>query len=107
MTYSEAELEAACERLTEPDRLREAQRRVADIAPRLQLILGRALHEAGWVGGEQEKQVRSAAAVPDEDERVSMVRTMLAEEARIGMLVGVAVGWELARELDIDTERGD
>jgi hypothetical protein len=24
---------------------------------------------------------------------------MLAEEARMGMLVGVAVGWELAREL--------
>jgi hypothetical protein len=28
------------------------------------------------------------------------VRTLLAEETRIGMLVGVAVGWELARELD-------
>jgi len=28
------------------------------------------------------------------------VRTLLAEETRLGMLVGVAVGWELARELD-------
>ena len=102
MTFSDAELEAACARLTEPDRLRDAQRRVADIAPQLQLILGRALQEAGWVGGEQEKQVRSAAAATNEDERVTAVRTMLAEEARIGMLVGVAVGWELARELEID-----
>ena len=107
MTFTEAELEAACARLTEPDRLRDAQRRVAEMAPRLQLILGRALHEAGWVGGEQEKQVRSAAATPDEEQRVTAVRTMLAEEARIGMLVGVAVGWELARELEIDTEKGD
>ena len=107
MTFSEAEIEAACARLTEPDRLRDAQRRVADIAPQLQVILGRALHEAGWVGGEQEKQVRSVAATPDEDERVTAVRTMLAEEARIGMLVGVAVGWELARELEIETDGGD
>ena len=107
MTFSEAELEAACARLTEPDRLRDAQQRVAGIAPQLQHILGRALLEAGWVGGEQEKQVVSAAATPDQGERVSAVRTMLAEEARIGMLVGVAVGWELARELEIDTENGD
>ena len=107
MTYSQAELEAACARLTQPDRFREAQQRVAGIAPQLQLILGRALVEAGWVGGEQEKQVRNATSPADEDERASAVRTMLAEEARIGMLVGVAVGWELARELEIDRENGD
>ena len=28
------------------------------------------------------------------------MRTLLAEETRMGMLVGVAVGWELARELE-------
>jgi hypothetical protein len=27
------------------------------------------------------------------------VRTLLAEEARMGMMVGVAVGWALAEEL--------
>lgn len=107
MTFSEAELEAACARLTEPDRLRDAQRRVADVAPQLQRILNVALHESGWLGGEQEKQVRGAAATPDDDQRVTAIRTMLAEEARIGMLVGVAVGWELARELEIDSEKGD
>ena len=31
-------------------------------------------------------------------------RTLLAEETRMGMLVGVAVGWELARELEIDSD---
>jgi hypothetical protein len=28
------------------------------------------------------------------------VRTLLAEETRLGMLVGVAIGFELARELE-------
>ena len=33
------------------------------------------------------------------DERLTAVRTLLAEEARMGMMVGVAVGWALAEEL--------
>ena len=37
-----------------------------------------------------------AATTPDDDERLRAVRTLLAEETRMGMLVGVAVGWELA-----------
>jgi len=32
------------------------------------------------------------------------VRTLLAEETRLGMLIGVAVGWELARELEMNDE---
>ena len=39
------------------------------------------------------------AALEDPEERLTHFRTLLAEEARMGMLVGVAVGWELAREL--------
>jgi hypothetical protein len=31
------------------------------------------------------------------------VRTLLAEEARMGMMVGVAVGWALAEELSETT----
>ena len=38
-------------------------------------------------------------------ERLVAVRTLLAEEARMGMLVGVAVGWELARELELEPPR--
>jgi hypothetical protein len=37
--------------------------------------------------------------------REQRLETLLAEETRMGMLVGVAVGWELARELD--SEPGD
>jgi hypothetical protein len=35
----------------------------------------------------------------DPQERLRAVRTLLAEETRLGMLVGVAVGFELSREL--------
>jgi len=105
--FSDAELDAALEALSEPDRFREAEQRVARVAPQLQRILNRALHEGGWFGEAHESQVREAAGTADEGERVTAVRTLLAEETRIGMLVGVAVGWELARELELNTEKGD
>ena len=34
------------------------------------------------------------------------MRTLLAEETRMGMLIGVAVGWELARELETTNDDG-
>jgi len=105
--FSDAELDAALEALSEPDRFREAERRVARVAPQLQRILNRALHEGGWFGEAQESQVREAATKAEEGERLTAVRTLLAEETRIGMLVGVAVGGELARELELNTEKGD
>ena len=40
-----------------------------------------------------------AAGVLDEDERSRAVRTLVAEETRVAMLIGVTVGFELAREL--------
>jgi hypothetical protein len=50
--------------------------------------------------------VQVAALTDDPEERVSAVRTLMAEEARLGMMVGVAVGYELARELEKnDNER--
>ena len=42
--------------------------------------------------------------IDDPDERRAAVRTLLAEEARMGMMVGVAVGWALAEELRSDEE---
>jgi hypothetical protein len=48
--------------------------------------------------------VLKAATVPDSEQRVAAVRTLLAEEARMGMLVGVAVGWALAEELQEEEE---
>ena len=97
--YSEEELDAALDSLSEPGRFREAESMVAGAAPKLQRILADALDTGGWFGESHEAEVLKAATVPDSDQRVTAVRTLLAEEARMGMMVGVAVGWALAEEL--------
>ena len=100
--FTDAEIDAALEALTDPERFRAAESRVARMAPQLQRILGEALAVGGWFGEAHEGEVLKAATTPDPDDRIRAVRQLLAEETRIGMLVGVAVGWELARELDND-----
>jgi hypothetical protein len=102
--FTDAEIDAAVEALSDPERFREAESRLARVAPQLQRILDHALHEGGWFGEAHDGQVLKAATTPDPDERITAVRTLLAEETRIGMMVGVAVGWELRRELAKDTE---
>lgn len=97
--YSDAELDAAIERLSDPERFREAEAMVATAAPRLQHVLAQALAEGGWFAESHEDEVRKAVAPGDEAERLQAARTLLAEEARVGMLVGVAVGWALRDEL--------
>jgi len=97
--YSESELDAAIEALSARERFREAESVVASAAPKLQRVLAQALEAGGWFGEAHEAQVLKAATVPDADERLAALRTLLAEEARIGMMVGVAVGWALAEEL--------
>jgi len=100
--FSDAQVEAALTALSEPGRFREAEQRVARLAPQLQRVLNQALNEGGWFGDAHESQVRQAAGFEDPGERITAIRTLLAEETRMGMLVGVAVGWELARELEND-----
>jgi hypothetical protein len=102
--YSDQELERAIERLAEPERLRAAEALVAGAAPRLQRLLAQALEAGGWFGEAHEAEVLKAATTPAEDERLTAVRTLLAEETRMGMLVGVAVGWALANELSSEEE---
>src|SRR3954454_24188277 len=98
--FTDAEVDAAVEALTDPARFRAAESRVGRIAPQLQRILADALGTGGWFGEAHEGEILRVATTPDPDERIRAVRTLLAEETRIGMLVGVAVGWELARELE-------
>ena len=97
--YTDEQLSSALEALTDPERFREIERRVAAAAPQLQQILLTALAEGGWFDSTHEQQVARVAQTADPAERLTLIRTLLAEETRIGMLVGVAVGWELAREL--------
>lgn len=97
--YTEEQLDAAIDALSQPDRFREAESLVAMAAPKLQGVLAQALEAGGWFGESHESEVLKVATVPDSDDRVTAVRTLLAEEARVGMMVGVAVGWALAEEL--------
>ena len=97
--YTEDELDAALDALSEPDGLREAEALVARAAPRLQRILAAALEAGGWFGDTHEAELLKRATEPDPDERLAAIRTLIAEEARMGMLVGVAVGWALAERL--------
>jgi hypothetical protein len=102
--YSDEQVDAAIEALSQPDAFREAERAVARAAPRLQGVLAEALGAGGWFDEAHEAEVLRAATMPDEDERLTAVRTMLADEARMGMMVGVAVGWALAEELQREQE---
>jgi hypothetical protein len=97
--HSDAEIDAAIEALSDPARLEEAQRLVAAKAPQLQRILHQALDAGDWFGSAHQAEVLKAAGKPDPDERVTAVRTLIAEETRVSMLIGVAVGYELAQML--------
>lgn len=101
--YTDAELEAAIAAIADPERLRDAQDIVARQAPALANVLATALDEGGWFDLGHNQAVKEAAGHDDVGERVRAVRTMLAEETRLGMLVGVAVGFQLARELAGET----
>jgi len=103
----ESELEAAIERLLDAERFAAAERVVARAAPQLQKVLAAALAEGGWFGEPHEAETLRAATVPDPEERIAAVRALLAEEARMGMMVGVAVGWALNEELRDDPGRDE
>jgi hypothetical protein len=99
-SYTDAELEAAVAAIASPGRLAEAQDVVLRTAPSLQRLLGAALQEGGWFDLGHDQAVREVVGRVDPGERERELRTLMAEETRLGMLVGVAVGFELARELD-------
>jgi len=98
--YSDDEIDAAIDALSDPQAFTEAERQVARAAPRLQRILAEALGAGGWFGESHDSEVLKAATNPDEEARLTAVRTLLAEETRMGMMVGVAVGWALAERLE-------
>jgi hypothetical protein len=97
--YTDAELDAAIAELSDPARLRDAQDVVMRAAPSLQRVLAEAMAEGGWFDAAHEQAVREAAGEPEGEARLRAVKTLLAEETRLGMLVGVAVGFELSRTL--------
>ena len=99
-SFSDAEVDAAVEALSDPERFREAEAHVTRLAPQLQRVLNLALSQGGWFDESRDKALRETLAGDDPVERERQVATLLAEETRIGMLVGVAVGWAIANELE-------
>jgi hypothetical protein len=99
-SFTDEQLDAAIAAISEPNRLKQAQDLVTAAAPSLQRVLSAALNEGGWFDSAHEQAVRDAIGTEEPHDRLRAVRTLLADETRLGMLVGVAVGFELARELD-------
>jgi hypothetical protein len=98
VAFTDEQLDAAIDRLTDPEALRDAQDLVARMAPQLQRVLMEALSAGGWFQA-SETAVAEAAQAEDPAERLTAMRTLLAEETRLSMLVGTAVGYELAHQL--------
>ena len=72
--YTDAEIEAAVEALSDPARLEEAQQRGRAVAPELQRILEQALEAADWFGSAHRAQVLEAAGQEDPKERLDAVQ---------------------------------
>jgi hypothetical protein len=102
--YTDEQIDAAIEAISDPEVYRETEAQVVRAAPGLQKILAEALGAGGWFGESHDAEVLKAATLPDEQARLTAVRTLLAEETRIGMMVGVAVGWALAEQLQTTKE---
>ena len=98
-TYSAEEVDAAVEALSDPGRFGHAQDVVTHAAPGLQRVLAAALEAGGWFGEAHETQLAQVSGTEDPSARARAIHTLIAEETRLAMLVGVSVGFELAREL--------
>ena len=98
-TYTAEEVDAAVSALSDPERFGHAQEIVTHAAPGLQRVLSAALVEGGWFDEAHEAQLAQAAETDDPLQRAQAIQALVEEETRLGMLVGVSVGFELAREL--------
>ena len=94
------------QQLSEPERLDEAQRVVAAAAPALQRILAQALESADWFDSAHRAQVMEATAHEEPIDRADAVQGLIAEETRVAMLIGVAVGYELSYVLNENRGEG-
>lgn len=101
---TQSELEAALEALQEPGRFEGAERLVMQAAPGLHRILVEALGSGGWDADDDARALDAALAAGDAGAVRDRLGALLAEQTRVAMLVGVAVGVELARELGLAEE---
>jgi len=98
-TYTAAEVDSAVANLADPERFGHATEIVTHAAPSLAGVLDRALTEGGWYGDAHDELLERASGEADPTARLAALRALIDEQTRVGMLVGVAVGFELASEL--------
>ena len=98
-SYTQEEVEAAIEALADPSRFAEAESMITRAAPSLQRLLLAALEAGGWFEEAHQEQLSSAIEIADPDERARTIRTLVAEETRIAMMIGATAGWALAEQL--------
>ena len=95
--YTDAEIDAADRRRSATrSASRRRQRSSRRRARSCSASSTRRCDAADWFGSAAPAEVLEAAGKADTDERLRAVRTLLAEETRVSMLIGVAVGYELA-----------
>lgn len=104
--YSAEEVDAAVFALVGGERFAHSQEIVTHAAPGLQRILGEALQAGGFFEPARGGELDRVAAIESPDERRAAVAVLAAEESRVAMLVGVAVGIELAAELQSSGQGG-
>jgi hypothetical protein len=105
--YTAAQVDAAVAALQQPGRLDHATEVVMHAAPSLSGVLAAALEQGGWFAGKSDEQAQKAASEPDPAARATAVHVLVAEQTRLAMLVGVAVGIQLAHELAQLDPQGD
>ena len=105
-TYTAEEVDRAVEALGDPDRFAHAQEIITHAAPGLQRVLNEALDAGGWFDSAHQSAIERVAGEADPAQRLLELRSLIADETRVGMLVGVAVGLELAQELARQRETG-
>ena len=107
--YSAEEVDAAVAALADGERFAHAQEIVTHAAPGLQRILGEALQAGGFFEPAHEGETDRVARLEPVEERRAAIAVLMAEESRVAMLVGVAVGLELVAALEnpsgVDTNR--
>jgi hypothetical protein len=96
---TQKQIEAVVEELGEAGGLDAVEARLGAVAPQLQSLLDDALRDGGWFDDAHEATVLKTATVPDQERRIAELRNFVLEQTRLGMLVGVAVGWEIAERL--------
>ncbi len=99
MDHTAEQLEAVINAIGEEHGLDAVEARMAELAPQLQVVIDDALRAGGWFDDAHESVVLKTATHPDPDQRISDLRNFVLEQTRLGMLVGVAVGWEIAERL--------